>query len=342
MLNIRIRICFISLLLLFSCIDEVEVPIRNEVPRLVVEGIISNEKEPYTVRLFTTGNFVSSRYPPASSGVQGAMVTISDDTGLSLSLEPVLEEPGVYRSIDTSFVGQVGRSYTLTVGMPDGRIYRSQPELMQQVPTIDSLIARFTDIPDRTKPSGYQVLVDTQDPVENANYYRWSAYGYVRRESEGLTLLGGSKCCASCWIPVFNTDVNIYSDANINGNRIQNRFVLFTPFYVRGKQYVEVSQYSITREAYQFWKRLDEQQTRTGSLFDPQPAPIEGNIYNAENANELALGYFGASAVSRKRLIIAADTVTMFPDYQKEFIPPGPRDCRFTFPFASFYSPENW
>jgi hypothetical protein len=44
---------------------------------------------------------------------------------------------------------------------------------------------------------------------------------------------------------------------------------------VRGKQYVEVSQYSLTREAYQFWKLLDEQQTRTGSLFDPQPAPMK-------------------------------------------------------------------
>jgi hypothetical protein len=61
-----------------------------------------------------------------------------------------------------------------------------------------------------------------------------------------------------------------------------------------------------------------------------------------EDKNELALGYFGASAISRKRLIIAADTVTMFPDYEKEFIPFGPKDCRFSFPNASFYAPENW
>jgi hypothetical protein len=32
----------------------------------------------------------------------------------------------------------------------------------------------------------------------------------------------------------------------------------------------------------------------------------------------------------------------MFPDYEKEFIPFGPKDCRFSFPNASFYAPENW
>lgn len=328
--------------MLSSCINEIELPIRSESPRLVVEGMITNEKPPYIVRLFTTGDFLSSRYPPASLGVQSALVTITDDTGKSTTLKAVLEQPGVYQTVDSTFRGEIGRLYTLVVRMPDGKIFQSQPEQLLPVPELDELKARFVDVPDRSQPSGYQVLVDTQDPIETANYYRWSAYGYVRRESEGLPMIGGGICCKSCWLLIANNEVNIFSDANINGNRIQEKFALFSPFYVRGKQYVEVSQYSLTREAYQFWKLLDEQQTRTGSLFDPQPAPIEGNIYNVENTNELALGYFGASAVSRRRLIIAGDTVTMFPDYQKAFVPLGPKDCRFAFPNASFFPPENW
>jgi hypothetical protein len=332
----------ISILILTSCIDEIDLSIRNEAARLIVEGMISNEKPPYTVRLFTTGNFVSARYPPASLGVQGAMVQISDDTGKSTILKSLINRPGVYQTTDTSFIGQVGHSYTLTVLMPDGKQFRSKPEKLMPVPLLEELKAAFIDVSDRTKPSGYNVLVDTQDPVETANYYRWSAYGYVRRETEGLRYPGGVICCNSCWLLIVNNEVNIFSDANINGNRIQGRFALFAPFYLRGKQYVEVSQYSLSREAYQFWKLLNEQQTRTGSLFDPQPAPIEGNIYNVENENELALGYFGASAISRKRLIIAADTVTMFPDYEKEFIPEGLRDCRLTYPNSTFYPPDNW
>ena len=68
--------------------------------------------------------------------------------------------------------------------------------------------------------------------------------------------------------------------------------------------YVEVSQLNYTREAYQFWKRYQDQLNRTGSILDPLPAAIEGNIYNVANPNELALGYFSAAANFKKRLTI--------------------------------------
>jgi hypothetical protein len=65
-------------------------------------------------------------------------------------------------------------------------------------------------------------------------------------------------------------------------------------------------------------------------------------MYNVEDESELALGYFSASAILRKRLVIAGDTVTMFPDYEKEFIPLGWRDCRLTYPNSTYYPPESW
>jgi hypothetical protein len=60
----------------------------------------------------------------------------------------------------------------------------------------------------------------------------------------------------------------------------------------------------------------DEQTTRTGSIFDPLPASPEGNIYNVNHPIELALGYFGAPAVSYKRIIIV-------PMYLKEHLLQG-------------------
>jgi hypothetical protein len=36
--------------------------------------------------------------------------------------------------------------------------------------------------------------------------------------------------------------------------------------------------------------------------------------------------------------VIAGDTVTMFPDYEKEFIPFGPKDCRFAFPMPLLFA----
>jgi hypothetical protein len=65
---------------------------------------------------------------------------------------------------------------------------------------------------------------------------------------------------------------------------------------------VEVSQYSLTREAYRFWERYEEQRIRTGSILDPLPEPIEGNVYNVNDQNDIALGYFSASSVTTKRI----------------------------------------
>lgn len=45
------------------------------------------------------------------------------------------------------------------------------------------------------------------------------------------------------------------------------------------------------------------------ALFDAQPASIEGNVHQQADTTVLALGYFGASAIRRKRLIIPGDTI---------------------------------
>ena len=70
-----------------------------------------------------------------------------------------------------------------------------------------------------------------------------------------------------------------------------------------------MQQYALTQAAYQYWTLFEQQRTRTGSLFDPQPASIEGNVRLQSDTTTLALGYFGASAVSRRRLIIPSDTI---------------------------------
>ena len=85
-----------------------------------------------------------------------------------------------------------------------------------------------------------------------------------------------------------------------------------------------------------FLAKVDEQTSRTGSIFDPLPASPEGNIYNINQPNELALGCFGASAVSYKRIVIV-------PMYLKEhllqsiagiFIEEG--DCSILYPNAVY------
>ncbi|SDK85876.1 protein of unknown function [Catalinimonas alkaloidigena] len=331
-----------SLLLLGGCIDEVPLRVRNVQPILVVEGLITNEPPPYTVQLTYTGNFVSSTLFPEALYVTGAQVRIFDDQGDTTTLKPVLEAQGVYRTTDPTFVGQIGRRYAVDLVLADGRHYVSQPELLRAVAPIDSLSAEFTEVVnfDEDHPYGYQLFAHAQDPAETEDYYRWTLQGYSRRESTGRPLGFAGVCCNSCWVPFYERGINVLSDAAFNGNRIDHYYVGYVPYYVPGLHFVEVSQYSLTREAFQFWQRYGEQLTRTGTTFDPLPAPLEGNVANADNPDDLALGYFGASALVRRRTILRGDTVRPGPYYYESFIEPG--DCREVYLNGDLYTPEGW
>jgi Domain of unknown function (DUF4249) len=320
----------------FSCIEEAQIPFRSEVIQLVVDGGITNDSPPYTIRLTYSGNLKTANFVNLNLAVSGAKVIVTDDLGKSVEFKPSPYERGVYRSIDDDYVGQVGRTYSLSVALKDGRKYISIPQKMPPCPAIDSLYEEYQDIVNVSSPDGYQVFLDTKDPKETQNYYRWSAYGY----SLVGGICGNGLCDVFCWVPRFQTKINTLSDNFVNGNPIKKRPVFFSPVYGVGKHFVEVTQFAISREAYQFWRLYDEQSSRTGTIFDPLPAPIQGNIVNANDPNDIALGYFGVSGISRKRLIIYGqyDRTAIFIN-ARNFLPKG-GGC--SLPFGSLDRPDGW
>jgi hypothetical protein len=64
-----------------------------------------------------------------------------------------------------------------------------------------------------------------------------------------------------------------------------------------------VKQYVISRDMYNFFKRLRESNEETGGIYEKTPAQIIGNIQCC-NGTEVALGYFMASTAKTKRIFI--------------------------------------
>ena len=339
---------FITLLFvgLASCLEEVKVSIRTESSTLVVDGGITNEAPPYSVRLSYSGNQLNANDINQNLAVSGARVILQDDTGDSVVLSPSYYEKGVYRTSNLNFKGQVGRSYSIKIDLKEGKTYISKPERLSFCPLIDSLYSVYMDIINTSYPDGYQIYVNAKDPVDTQNYYRWSAYGYSRVgkiSPEGGFLpntCGGVYPSNFCWVPLFQTQINILSDIYVNGNPIRNRPVFFSPVYAVGKHFVEVTQYSISREAYQFWKLYDEQATRTGTVFDPLPAPIVGNLVNKNDPNDYALGYFEVAGVNRKKLII--DGRNNQSEIYLNAVRFTPTEGGCSLPYASCDRPSGW
>jgi hypothetical protein len=274
-----------GIIFLLSC--EVPISVDYEViePQIVVDGLITNEPGPYEVKLT-----YSSAYTEGTEGnnppVSGALVILRDDTGH----EEVLFEgrPGIYQT-DPVFTGEIGRVYTLLINTAEGKLIESMPEEMLPVPEIDSIYYVFNPKSEIQK-QGHEVYVVVDDPADEKNYYRWKWDGFYRFDmvSDMETRV--------CFKHEFDINrISTITDRDFNGNKIYMP-VSFVEHFSNDYYLIHIHQYSLTENAYKFWNALYEQGANVGSIFDPQPARIKGNLFYADDTEAAVHGFFGASA----------------------------------------------
>jgi hypothetical protein len=298
----------------WGCVDPVELPIRQTERRLVVDGFITDEAPPYIIKLTYSGNLNRALLIPDELVINGAVATVEDNLGNQAQLEQDPLNPAFYWLRDARLQGVPGRAYTLRVQLPDGSRYVSRPEMLAPVPPIEKLYAEYqVSDPNLLAFNSFVVRIDTRDPSGPGNFYRWQAMSYMPIWGGGNDPLGYYNRSRlpgeGSYAPFYGPLTNVLSDQLINGNRLVGQLVLTAPLVALGTQYMEVRQYSLSRAAYQYWMLYQEQLSRTGTIFDPQPASIEGNVRSVTDTNKLALGFFGASAVSRQRIIMPTDTI---------------------------------
>jgi hypothetical protein len=65
-----------------------------------------------------------------------------------------------------------------------------------------------------------------------------------------------------------------------------------------------VKQHTLTDAEYQYLELMEKNSTQLGSLFDPQPSQLYGNIKNVEDPDEMVVGYVGVYTTEEKRMFI--------------------------------------
>jgi hypothetical protein len=323
-----------SCLCLMSCLDKIDVPLRQETKQMVVEGLLTNDPKFQLLRISQTTTFGNAN---SIEPLKGAYVEIRSSLSETVVMRASPNEIGLYKPEDPNWVGKAGVAYSIFIKLPDGRTFQSAPQKMPQAVAIENIDANFVE----GGSPGFETSVSFKDPSDTENFYRWNATGFHIRKSKGVpTGFGNSVCCDRCWVLKEERAVNIFSDALVNGNLVKNRPVYLSPFYVIGKHLIEIQQFTISRETYQFWNRYKDQQQRTGSIFDPLPAALTGNVVNITDSQDIALGYFEVSAIARKRIEPSATTqgALAISFDNSLYVPAG--DCLSAFPF-SVYATEN-
>lgn len=153
----------IATLFLASCTKEIDIDLNDSTPQLVIEGNISDEPGPYTVKLSKTVNFSDpNTYPPVTE----ALVIISDNTGVTDTLTE--SDPGTYQT--HSITGTQGNTYTLKV-VAEGKQYEAVSTMPYKI-KLDSIQFDVFDDPGETSVT-YSIVPLFLDPPEVGNNYRF-------------------------------------------------------------------------------------------------------------------------------------------------------------------------
>ena len=161
---------------LVSCIDPAELVFNSTINIVVVDGTITNLPEPQLIRLNRAkADPLTGRF--GTTPITNATVLVVVDSAQRVPCHET--EDGSYQ-LPSDFKGQVGHTYQLQFSLSDGTQYVSTPQQMQPVPLIGRVSARFnpTSLPVAEQltggfRAGHDVFIDTQDPANQTNQYRW-------------------------------------------------------------------------------------------------------------------------------------------------------------------------
>jgi hypothetical protein len=304
LLSIKKISAWLLLLVTAGCITPYEPEFKEQPANLVVQGFVSNEPGPYIIQLVRPANYSFSGY---NISINNAKVTISDGQGRVETL--FSRGSGQYQT--QSLRGEVGQTYQLHIEV-NGKKYRSRPETIRPVSKIDRVYDKtFRGIDPLTNKDvlgGWRVYIDSKDPAEQGNYYRWSWKHY--RQS---VFCGSAKdrfgnpqyglfCCTSCWDIVRCSGpgcISVGSDALINGKSIAGKLVAEVPVGCPDRYYLEIEQHSLSRDAYLYWSTVNRMLQNTGGVFDAAPSAIPGNLTSLTDQDEEVMGFFGAYGIER-------------------------------------------
>jgi len=301
--------------LLTQCVSNFDPKITQNTPKLVVDGLITNQSGAYRIKLQYSSPYTNQTSVRA---IGGATVEINDDRGTRETLTD--RGSGIYETV--SVKGTIGRKYTLKIKTPDGKTYESKPELLKAVTGFGKIYTEYKDTQTSKVRGQFNLFTEVSDPDTPNDYYRWKWTHYQAISYCLQTVTGGpggpvytqNKCCEPCWrVEPCNGCVILASDRLTNGKTITRIPLGSIPYEDITSYFVLFEQYSLTPEAYQFWKSVDSQINNSGGIFDLPPATVTGNLVCTSHPEDQVLGYFGASSVVYKPMYVPRNTANVKP-----------------------------
>ena len=315
--------------ILHSCLEPFSATVGDDATNLlVVDGLISNENAAHKVILTRSLSNIDQEIIP----VTGALVIIEDDLGNKTELAE--NEDGIYETDPNTFQGVPGRTYQLYIKTQERKVYQSEPCFMQPPSEIDEVYYSPGNNPDsisNRKYTGLGIFVSGHAETEEIEYLRWAfeedwkfrvPFGHdeVPAPDGSLQPVVPKRYC---WKSAVSSKILLHAFSNQTQQKVEAKELYFIDSENTDKLNLRYStiikQYSISKDEYDFWRKLDQSNSDVSNIFGEQPYTIKGNIKNIDNPDENVLGYFQVAGVATKRMYIDNSEIRPLRLPMKEF-----------------------
>lgn len=279
---------------------------------LVVEGFINSGPEPTSISLTRTTRL----YDPAHIvNEHNAVVNIESEIHETFPLNEIGN--GVYVSSPLNLDNH--KKYRLQIKTRDGKEYVSDFVTVKNTPAIDSISWKREN-------DGVKIYIDTHDPQNNTRYYQWkyeetweihSAYPsslqYVvdplTNKITGVAYknLQYDTSIYKCWRSTNSVNINLGTSEKLSKDLIYLPLLFIDPASekISVLYSINVKQYALSHEAYLFFEKIKKNTEQVGSVFDPQPSELRGNIHCITIPGEIVVGYVDILEEKNQRIFIS-------------------------------------
>ncbi|WP_152266730.1 DUF4249 domain-containing protein [Agriterribacter humi] len=271
---------------------------------LVVEGFINSGNDSTRIKLSRSVKPDDSVFIKPE---RAAIVFVEGESGMDY---PLFETgAGLYCGAPIAL--NPAERYRLSIQTTNGKSYFSEFVDVKTTPPIDSINWART-------ANGVQIYANTHDPGNDTRYYGWqftetwefhSNYPSLWEYIDGTMVYRNNPArLYTCWQSSSSTNIFIGSSAKLTSDVIHRAPLVFIPdnSWKLGVKYsINVKQRALSKGAFEYLEKMKKNSEQLGSIFDPQPSTASGNMYCANDPNEMVIGYMYASSIDEQRIFIS-------------------------------------
>lgn len=313
---------FYSLLVILGAGCKEKYTLPFEVPPtgyLVIEGVINTGPDSTYLEISRTNKINSNQ----KQYEKGAVVQLEGNDNSSFKFSEI--STGRYA---TSFILNSNKQYRLRVKTLSGKEYLSDFVEVKITPPIDSVTWKYEN-------NGVQLYTNTHDPQNKTIYYQWDYKETWEFHSPFLSVLkfntrtgpngriipylaykdsttySNDTTIFKCWRSGLSNQILIGSSARLSKDLIYLPLLFIPQGDIRLSVLysINLKQYALTKNGFEFLEKMKKNTEETGSIFDPQPSALIGNIHCLSDPNEPVVGYLNISSIAQKRLFISKSQV---------------------------------